>query len=174
MIKIPQRKITTQEEIEKMLTALDKAETGASDQKQKPKVRKIVKNLLFAALAVLLLSIFGSVITTKIRGGTPNVFGYYVFVVQTSSMEPTLKPGDVILSKTPKDASGLTAGTIVTFKTKSGQRVTHRIIDVVAQEDKVAYVTKGDNPINSPDADLLYPEQIEAVFVYKLPKMLRM
>jgi signal peptidase len=74
------------------------------------------------------------------------------------------------LSRKPKDASALEEGRIVTFESPSGALVTHRIIRVVQDEEgQVLYITKGDNPINDPDNDLLSPEGILAVFLLKIP-----
>ena len=50
-------------------------------------------------------------------------------------MEPTLKVGSIILTKVPKDAAKLKKDDIVTFRTKAGSVVTHRIIEVIAGED---------------------------------------
>jgi signal peptidase len=85
-------------------------------------------------------------------------------------MAPTLNIGTVILSREAKDAADLDLNTIITFKTKEGEVVTHRIIEIVPDEEgNIRYRTKGDNPLNSEDPDLLEPEDVIAVFVMKIP-----
>jgi signal peptidase len=85
-------------------------------------------------------------------------------------MQPTFDIGTVILSKEPSDPSNLSVGDVVTFKSLNDTTVTHRIIEVVTDEDgSIKYRTKGDNPLNSPDSELLDPERVISVYVFKIP-----
>lgn len=132
--------------------------------------KRIVSILLTLAI-LFLAAVFVSVYIAKNRGETPSLFGYRLFIVQTGSMSPTFEVGSVIVAKKVTDPAALSVGDIVTFSTQSGALVTHRIIEVVYDDNNafVGYRTKGDNPVNSPDVDLLKPEQIVAVFVTKVP-----
>ncbi len=132
---------------------------------------KIAEWAVFLALfAVLVVTLFG-VYTAKAKGKTPAIFGVYqLYSVETGSMEPTLTVGSVIVCKTVEQPDRLAAGQIVTFRTTSDVVVTHRIIEVVTQVGgRVAYRTKGDNPINSPDVELLTPDRVVGVFTAKIP-----
>jgi signal peptidase len=84
-------------------------------------------------------------------------------------MSPTLEVGSMFVSKKPGDADNLKKGDIITFESNNGLTITHRIIEVVQTESGVAYRTKGDNPINSPDIDLVTPDSISAVFIIAVP-----
>ncbi len=146
-----------------------KRSQGRRGKKRKP-LGKIFGQVLFVLIVAFLISVLVSVLNAKRQGETPALFGYQLYVVESGSMSPTLKVGSVILSKEPEDAAALKIGDIVTFRSNVGDTVTHRIIDVIELEDgTVKYQTKGDNPINSPDPDLLDPGQIIAKMVMKIP-----
>lgn len=76
-------------------------------------------------------------------------------VVLTGSMEPTIKPGDVVFVKKVNDPSTLTPGDIVMY-TRPGYKepIVHRIIQKTTWEGQVCFVIKGDN---NPAPDPPYP-----------------
>ncbi len=157
---------TTPEQIADMRRELEEYEKKG---RPRPRPGKIIEWALFS-LAVLVLS--GALIavqTAKNAGETPSLLGWYLFSVQSGSMEPTLPVGSVLLCRRPGDPARLAANTIVTFRTLSGDIVTHRITGLETVGGETAYRTKGDNPINSPDPDLLTPDRVIAVFVLKIP-----
>lgn len=167
--------LTTVNQIDRMRQELSKAdeeyETDASNIKKiKKSIWRILSNCLFVAICLVLSVILVSVLTMKENGKTPEVFGYRLYIIESGSMDPTLHVGSVILSKHPKDPSKLTKDDIITFERSDRATVTHRIIEVLTDTDEsVSYITKGDNPINSPDVDLVTPQMISAVFVMKIP-----
>ncbi|MGC7871335.1 signal peptidase I [Desulfosporosinus sp. SYSU MS00001] len=130
---------------------------------------KTVSGAVFLALCLLLVWSIISIQITKGRGGIPNVLGFQVFSVESGSMEPTLEVGTMIVSRIPRDPGNLKVNQIVTFRTLSNAIVTHRIIEVINNNGSKAYRTKGDNPINSPDQDLLTPNRVIGVFFAKIP-----
>jgi signal peptidase len=121
-------------------------------------------------LVALVITLFG-VYTTKSQGETPVIFGVYMlYSVESGSMEPTLTVGSVIVCKKTEHPDNLKTDQIVTFRTLSGAVVTHRIIDISNDENRnITYRTKGDNPINSPDEELLTPDRVIGVFAAKIP-----
>ncbi len=159
---------TTDEQIEMMREELRQAKKGKG--KKKSLLLKATGLFVFAIIVLTLLFTLYSVLLAKSKGETPSLLGYQFYVVQSGSMSPAFEVGTVIISRTPKDSSKLKVDDIVTFKTKDGATVTHRIIEVIKAEDgQIKYRTKGDNPINSPDRELLEPQQILAKFVAKVP-----
>jgi signal peptidase len=129
-------------------------------------------NLIFWLLAAALIAIMFTAVQSKRDGGIPSVFGYSVFRVETGSMVPTLPIGSYIIAKSAESPELLPVGTIVTFRFLSGTVVTHRIMEVIAEPDgKVRYRTKGDNPINDPDPELLTPDRVIGTFQFliKMP-----
>lgn len=184
---MPRIKYTTSEQIEEMRNELKKEKeklglidtiaitnnvqaTSYSHKSKSKRILRISGTITFSIVVIFLSTILISVLVAKSKGETPNLFGMHLYVVESGSMEPTLKIGNVILSKKVDDKGNLTVGTIVTFKTTQGATVTHRIIELVYDEkNKVSYRTKGDNPINSPDIELLTPDRVVATFIAKIP-----
>lgn len=181
---MPESRYTTPEQIEAMRQTIARAKRGkggrapvqrgrraaAARVKKKELFFKIAGWVLFAAVVLPLFGALVSVHLAKSRGDIPMLLGFQLYVVDSGSMEPTLPVGAVILSRQPPHANKLQVKDIVIFKTASGSIVTHRIIEVITDEQgDVRYRTKGDNPANSPDQELLDPARVIAVFLLKIP-----
>ncbi|TGE35762.1 signal peptidase I [Desulfosporosinus fructosivorans] len=176
-----QTKYTTQEQIEAMRQEIQREKekmAGISSGKgpsggRLPQGKQAVKTVggaIFLALCLLIVWSIISIQMTKSRGEIPNVLGFQLFAIESGSMEPTLKIGAVIVSRKPKNPETLKVNDIVTFRTLSNAIVTHRIIEVdVNDEGSKAYRTKGDNPRNSADQELLTSNRVIGVFVAKIP-----
>lgn len=172
---------TTEEQIEAMRREISRAKQRGgrkgiqknSDKTPKKKGTLIARAagwVLFSGTVIILLATLASVNITKSKGEIPVILGFQLFMVESGSMEPTLPVGTVILSRQPRDARELKAKDIVTFRSSSGSVVTHRIIEVLTDDKgSVSYRTKGDNPISSPDLELLVPDNVIAVFIAKIP-----
>ena len=175
VIMLGRKGLTTENQIDRMRHELSKAdEEYESDARNNKKIKKsiwrVLSNCLFVVICLALSMILISVLTMKENGKTPEVFGFRLYVIESGSMDPTLHVGSVILSKHPKDPSKLEKDDIITYERADGATITHRIIEVVIDEDgTVSYITKGDSPINSPDVDPVTPQMISAVFVMKIP-----
>jgi len=115
-----------------------------------------------------------SIISIGIIWFSVGVFPIYPSVIATGSMEPMIKPGDVILAKKIVDMEGinnLKTGDIVQFE-RDKIRISHRIINIIEDEktEQISYITKGDN--NSViDREMVKPEQIKGRIVYIVPKV---
>lgn len=113
--------------------------------------------VLVVALAVILL------VVPKIAGATP-------LTVLTSSMEPGLPPGTLIVVQ-PVDTDDLGVGDVVTYQIRSGDPavITHRIIRVDAEvSGERSFILQGDNN-GSPDADPVQPVQVQGRVWYSVP-----
>ncbi|NMB42053.1 MAG: signal peptidase I [Firmicutes bacterium] len=138
-------------------------------QTKKP-VIKIAGWIIFFIIILSLLATLASIHMAKKKGETPGLLGFQLYKIESGSMAPVLPVGAVILSRRPADASQLQEQDIVTFETTSGAIVTHRIIKVLTDDKgNVRYRTKGDNPISSPDLEMLTPNRVIAVFITKIP-----
>ncbi len=116
-------------------------------------------------LVVLLYSAF--LISYSLK--TPEekyIFGLKAYMVETSSMEPELKTGDVIIIKKINSIDELKPGQIITFKNR-GEIITHRIQSLNIKLDKVR--TKGDKN-SSEDIEAISTKDIIGRKVLKLPK----
>ncbi|MCM1990229.1 signal peptidase I [Oceanirhabdus seepicola] len=99
------------------------------------------------------------------------VFPVYPSVIASGSMEPKIKPGDVILVKKVDSESvmNLKIGEVIQFE--SGNiLISHRIIDIKEEEGIKCYKTKGDN--NSvEDGDLVRLEDVKGTIIKVVPKI---
>lgn len=118
-----------------------------------------LSNLLYAAIIALLLLGLYTGIQAKMHDQPAALFGYSLYVVRTGSMVPTLPIGSYIITRVPEDPAALSEGTVITFQNTEGSVITHRIVEVVGGQG-VAYRTKGDNPLNDPDIELVAPERV--------------
>lgn len=174
---MPETMYTTEQQIETMRAELRNARQpgkkggrGGTGSARLALFKKIVGQTAFWLAVVFLFYALSLVLLARDRGEIPQVLGYQLYVVESGSMSPTLEVGAVIIARQPKDAAALQVNDIVTFRRTDGAIVTHRIIEVITdQAGRVSYRTKGDNPINSPDAELLAPERVIAKFVAKVP-----
>jgi signal peptidase len=122
-------------------------------------------------------SVLSWIVTSLISIGiiwfTVGVFPIYPSVIATGSMEPMIKPGDVILVKKIKDMEGINSlkvGDVMQFK-RGSILITHRIIEVKeSKKEGVRYLTKGDNN-SGPDSTMVKPEDIKGTIVYVVPKI---
>lgn len=87
------------------------------------------------------------------------VTGWEPIVVTSGSMQPTLRPGDVLMiDDHPADFVG--QRTVVTYADSDGELVTHRVFEVLRGQGE--YITKGDaNP--TPDTDRIAPGEVVGV-----------
>lgn len=104
-------------------------------------------NIIGNVITVLLFSLFivtlVAVISARASGGEPDIFGYQLKTVLSGSMEPDIQTGSVISIKPGGDMTRFQEGDVITFQTKDGTLITHRIVDV--KNGGQQYVTKGDN-----------------------------
>jgi signal peptidase len=114
--------------------------------------------LLFVALIAALV-----VVVPAATGSTP-------YTILTTSMEPGMPPGTLIIVK-PADPQTIQIGDVVTYQVKSNEPevITHRVIQIVdssAGGDR-KFVTKGDN--NGADDGEIKAAQIRGVVWYAVP-----
>lgn len=109
--------------------------------------------ILILAVSVLIVTLS---LTSK-SSGVPNIFGVAPLSVQTDSMEDTINVGDLIFSDVTNDPSyEYQKGDIVTFPiTVNGESVlnTHRIVEVIKDDNITYYRTQGDNKKTNPEPD---------------------
>lgn len=135
------------------------------------RVFKIIRMTLFWTFIVVLAFLVLSFLVVRINGGTPSVFGYTVQRVTSGSMEPTLKIGDIILSREVSDVSTLKVDDIITFKGNKYydfKNVTHRIVEAPVKDGEGVYhlTTRGDaNDIND---NPITGDKVESKFIAKI------
>jgi len=132
---------------------------------------KILKKFYYAVFAIIIISAVLLVLTIL-----PITGKYFkLMVVQSGSMEPTIKMGDVVVVK-PAHSTGsgqandYKIGDIITFgaQSKIETPVTHRIFNIKTVDGKPFYITKGDFN-NGPDQKEISREQIIGKVVLTIP-----
>lgn len=125
----------------------------------KQKIGKIL-NVVVDIIVVLILIVSVLVATLSITSkssGVPNILGIAPLSVQSSSMSGTFEVGDLIFCKVTNDPSiKYEKDDIVTFPIEiQGVETlnTHRIVDVIEDDNNTYYQTMGDNKDTNPVAD---------------------
>lgn len=101
------------------------------------------------------------------------VFPVMPSVVATGSMEPLIRPGDIVLLeriRTEEQVLNLKSGDIIQFQ-REDIRITHRIIKVnIDKSGKMTFLTKGDNnPVE--DVQPVDPNNIKGIYMKTIPKL---
>lgn len=93
----------------------------------------------------------------------PTIFGYQLKIVQSGSMEPGIKTGSVIIVEQIHEQENFAENDVITFREENNRLVTHRIIEVIQQDQTAVYRTKGDHN-DGPDKNLVLQENIVAAY----------
>jgi signal peptidase len=113
--------------------------------------------LVVVALAVVL------VVVPKATGSTP-------LTVLTSSMEPSLPPGTLLVVR-PTPVEEIRVGDVMTYQIESGRPevISHRVTEIVSSSDgTTSFITKGDNN-DAPDDEAVLPVQVKGTLWYSVP-----
>ena len=98
--------------------------------------------------------------------------GFQVFTVLSGSMEPTYHVGSLIYVKSV-DPAQLQAGDVITFMLDENTVATHRIIEVVPDEEDPAglrFATQGDAN-DAPDGSLVHYKNVVGTPVFTIPQL---
>ncbi|WP_449536946.1 signal peptidase I SipW [Ferdinandcohnia sp. Marseille-Q9671] len=110
-------------------------------------LKKWINNVVSVLLiAVILLMVF-FLVSSKISGGTPKVFGKELLTVLSGSMEPAIQTGSIIAITPTEDSTIYKEGDVITYRSLDDPNVliTHRIMEVQEVDSSIQYITKGDN-----------------------------
>lgn len=154
---------------------LDGQQVNASETEAVPEEKKgrrvlntVVNVLLVIALILAAMCTYVSYVSSS-GSGVPSLFGIRVFSIQTESMYPTLKPGDLIFD-TAADTKELRKGDIITYWTViNGERVlnTHRIEQIYDGNGYLIFATKGDKN-NTADALTVHESEIVGKYSFRV------
>ncbi len=127
--------------------------------------KEIFSNLKALAIAILIALLINYTLAATLKVQKP------VMVVVSSSMEPTIKPGDIIVVK-KVNIEDIKVGDIIVYKNPYTQKeIVHRVIYKGKKYGKVYLITKGDNDKTNPLPDQLVgaaPPITEEIFVGKV------
>ena len=114
---------------------------------------------LVAAVVILAVLLVGA-----------RLIGLQVFTVLSGSMEPAYHVGSLIYVK-EADAAELTSGDVITFMMDNNTVVTHRIVEVVPDENDpeiLRFRTKGDAN-NAEDGSLVHYRNVIGTPIFTIP-----
>ena len=112
------------------------------------KVLKAIVNVIAWIIVILALLTTILVFSSNNGNGVANLLGYIPLTVESDSMSPTFKQGDLIICKEIDDVQSLGEGDVITFWTIiDGKKVknTHRIVTITETDGVRSFVTRGDN-----------------------------
>lgn len=124
------------------------------------KIQKIISIIvLIILIPILIVSLILIVKSYIYKDKVPSIFGYSPLIVLSGSMETSIYTGDLIIVK-EVNTSSLEKGDVIAFFTDSSKKtiVTHRIQDIIEQDNKKEFVTKGDN--NNTQDSTTVPEEL--------------
>ena len=109
---------------------------------------KKFKNIFSVIILLVTFVLVIMLVFTRINGKTPELFGYQILRVSSSSMVPRLEVGDIILSQRVDDVTTLKQGDVITYKGEfgnyAGKSITHEVIVEPFQSEGTYYLqTKG-------------------------------
>ena len=129
---------------------------------------KIIKKVWNAITTVLvILIVILAILLVGVR-----LAGFQVFTVLSGSMEPTYHVGSLIYVK-DVDYRQLEAGDVITFMLDENTVATHRIIQVVPDEDEpevLRFATQGDAN-DAPDGTLVHYKNVIGTPVFTIPQL---
>lgn len=123
------------------------------------KAVSIIANVLAWIVLILAFLITIMVFSSGRNNGVANLLGFIPMTVESDSMKPTFKQGDLIICREVDDMKSLKVDDVITFWTTiDGKRVknTHRIVEIVDKNGTDGYVTRGDNNTMN-DTDVISP-----------------
>ena len=142
-----QKKWTKKEKEPKADAAQQTEDIEVQPKKGKRVANTIINIVLVIAIILAAICTYTSYVSTS-GNGVPSIFGLRIMSIQTESMYPTMKPGDLIFDTAVKDTSELQVADIIPYWTViDGERVlnTHRITEIYDGGGYLIFQTKGDN-----------------------------
>lgn len=138
------------------------------EEQEKKSIGNILSTIAFIILVPVLLVNLWIIFQSKTNEDkVPSVFGIKPFIVLSGSMESEIHKGDLIFTK-EVDPSKLGIDDVIAFRDAEGTVTTHRVIDMVEEDGKTFFITKGDNN-NTQDLNLVAFEDVEGEYLGRLP-----
>jgi signal peptidase len=142
-------------------------------------IKFIAKVLSWTSLVILVLIAFllayytiGSKIAERTGGDFEPLISLYTIV--SPSMTPNINVYDVVVNVKVNKPSDIKVGDVITFTSTSsisrGFTVTHRVVEVIEDENGVSYKTKGDNNLSADSSPATYDNVIGKV-ILRIPQL---
>lgn len=136
-------------------------------QKNMHRLAKIISIIIYIIIVPMIIFNFTLMIKSLLNPNKiPDFFGLKSFIIVSKSMEPTIMVGDAIFVK-EVNSEELQVNDIISFQEEEGLVNTHRIIEIVEQDGKTYYRTKGDYN-KKQDKQLVTPSKIEGKYQFRI------
>ena len=139
-----------------------RCQTGKNDMgKTAKQIWNIITSIIVALAVLLAIALVGV-----------RLVGFQVFTVLSGSMEPTYHVGSLIYVK-KADYKELRSGDVITFMLDEDTIATHRIVEVVPDEEDpsvLRYRTKGDAN-EAEDGSLVHYKNVVGTPVFTIPRL---
>ena len=135
---------------------------GAEPRASRSLLQYVVTGLSVGLLGLVLFVAAVVIVIPRAAGATP-------VTVLTSSMEPTLPPGTLVVVK-PTAIHDIHVGEVITYQIRSGdpEVISHRVIGITSSTTNgLTFTTKGDN--NAEADPPVVPAQVRGVVWYSVP-----
>lgn len=134
-----------------------------------------VLSVIGAVLCVILIPILIVNVTLIAKSyinknEVPSFAGLTPMIVLSNSMQPEIDSGDLIICKIT-DATDVKVGDVISFfdpMSTSQSVVTHRVVEVIKDDDKLFFKTKGDNN-SAEDSALVTADKLVGVYNKRIP-----
>ncbi len=140
--------------------------------KSKAKIFKAVGAAIWWTVLVALALTIINILSAKIKGKAPKIFGYSIMHVISGSMEPEIQTGAYILVKECDPTEICPQEDVICFYSEDpsiyGFPNTHRVVEKLLLEDgSIQFLTKGDANLTQ-DAFPVSSENVIGVYVKEL------
>lgn len=135
-------------------------------------------NIVMYAVIVMLIGVgillFAYFIDIKRRAANIESPLYGAYVIVSGSMEPIIKIRDAVVTRRVDSIDDINKGDVITYRAMDeayyGILITHRVVDIQKQDNKVIFVTKGDHN-ETVDRSPIEFGQIIGKVVMRVPKI---
>ena len=136
-------------------------------QSKKGIVGKVCK-IFFFSIALIILFIAAMIMykANTDPDKVPDIFGYKPMIVLSGSMETAIHTGDLVFVKMI-DTTTLKKDDVIAFRNEEDTVTTHRIVDIVFEDGKQYFKTKGDAN-SAKDVNLVTMEDVEGLYVARI------
>ncbi len=116
---------------------------------------KTAASALWWVLLIILAVLLVTVLSAKMRGEVPNIFGYSVLRIVSGSMEPEISVGEYILIRASA-SEDIKEGDIISFYSRdpqiAGMPNTHRVAAApIITDSGIEFITRGDANLKNDD-----------------------
>lgn len=130
-------------------------------------MRRILNWIVNIGIGLLIVLILLSLVGKYNR--SDYILNFAPMKVLSGSMEPEIKVGDMIIAKKIEPCL-IEEGDVISYRMNNKVNVTHRVLEVFNEEDKVSFKTKGDAN-NIEDGELVSGDNVIGKLVFRLPKV---